>query len=236
MTPEQRDRLDLIRARSNSGVLQAEDVLHDARDPASPLHECFTWDDSEAAEAYRLLQAKNVIRIAVRFLPVPDVRVQRVNVTLRDYVRNDPQPEATDAISELFSMNAREAEITVQIYALMQEKEHLRSILMASPSGFENELYALDLFMRGVPMGDLIEVINQAGDGEIYREADVLGWIKKYGGHRPRHWSARLAKEQWDVDEGQNFGAVFGVPPYQPPTKVTVRSSTREIQHAAGHH
>jgi len=49
-------------------VAQAEDhaaprvLLDAARDPSSPLHHNFTWDDGEAAERYRLAQAGALYR------------------------------------------------------------------------------------------------------------------------------------------------------------------------------
>lgn len=40
-----------------------EEVLEKARDENSELHKCFEWNDSVAAEKYRLQQAGNVIRM-----------------------------------------------------------------------------------------------------------------------------------------------------------------------------
>lgn len=37
-------------------------LLDDARDPSSPFHAYFEWDDGEAAERYRLSQASQLIR------------------------------------------------------------------------------------------------------------------------------------------------------------------------------
>lgn len=49
----------------HEGLLKAEDVVAFARNPESALHECFDWDDSEAAENWRLSQARAVIRLCV---------------------------------------------------------------------------------------------------------------------------------------------------------------------------
>lgn len=38
-----------------------EEVLEKAKDPASELHKCFEWDDTKAAEKYRLYQARQVM-------------------------------------------------------------------------------------------------------------------------------------------------------------------------------
>lgn len=49
-------------SRLNGGRLTPQAVVDDARDPASPLHERFEWDDSTAAHQYRLSQARELIR------------------------------------------------------------------------------------------------------------------------------------------------------------------------------
>lgn len=41
------------------------DVVEKARDENTELHKCFEWDDSIAAEKYRITQAGNVIRCLV---------------------------------------------------------------------------------------------------------------------------------------------------------------------------
>lgn len=56
--------LELLRQQSK-GELTPEDVLNDARNPNSPLHSYFEWDDSAAAEQHRLNQARGLIRAVV---------------------------------------------------------------------------------------------------------------------------------------------------------------------------
>lgn len=41
--------------------VKPEQVLDKARNESSELHKCFDWDDSSAAEKYRLFQARNVL-------------------------------------------------------------------------------------------------------------------------------------------------------------------------------
>lgn len=38
-----------------------EEILEKAKDPDSELHKCFEWDDSVAAEKYRLQQARTIM-------------------------------------------------------------------------------------------------------------------------------------------------------------------------------
>jgi len=56
--------LEEIRSRYG-GILRAEDVVEFARDETTCLHSHFEWDDTEAAEQYRLEQARRVIRLRV---------------------------------------------------------------------------------------------------------------------------------------------------------------------------
>jgi len=60
--------LEDIRAE-NGGILKPEDVVERASDPSNVLHSRFTWDDTEAAQQYRLWQARHLIKICVTVLP-----------------------------------------------------------------------------------------------------------------------------------------------------------------------
>lgn len=57
--------LEQIR-KSNGGFLRPSDVVEHARDENSALHSHFTWDDTEAAEKYRLAEARALIRVCVK--------------------------------------------------------------------------------------------------------------------------------------------------------------------------
>lgn len=58
------EHIDLLR-KECKGELTPGDVVDDARNPNSPLHSFFEWDDSEAAEQFRLSQARGLIRAVV---------------------------------------------------------------------------------------------------------------------------------------------------------------------------
>ena len=53
-------RLEEI-ARNNGGVLRPMDVVQDARQPDSPLHELFEWDVEEAAYEHWMHTARRII-------------------------------------------------------------------------------------------------------------------------------------------------------------------------------
>lgn len=63
--------LEMLRKKFK-GELTPKDVLDDARHNNSPLHSFFEWDDSEAAEQYRLQQARGLIRSVVAIYTQPD--------------------------------------------------------------------------------------------------------------------------------------------------------------------
>lgn len=68
--------LDLAR---RDGSITPESVVEAATDPASPLHNHFTWDDTEAARRYRLVEAGHLIRryrIVVETAPDRKVKVR----------------------------------------------------------------------------------------------------------------------------------------------------------------
>lgn len=52
---------ELRAIHSRDGVLTCEAVLDAARPKNSPLHDYFTWEDSRAAERYRLIEAGKLI-------------------------------------------------------------------------------------------------------------------------------------------------------------------------------
>lgn len=54
--------IELERIRQEHGVIHPDAVVERARDPLSPLHNGFQWDDSEAAKAHRKDQARGLIR------------------------------------------------------------------------------------------------------------------------------------------------------------------------------
>ncbi len=58
------EELERIR-NANCGKLETGEVVRWAADPTSPLHSCFTWDNERAAQAYRLDEARSLIRMVV---------------------------------------------------------------------------------------------------------------------------------------------------------------------------
>jgi hypothetical protein len=70
-------------AALNGGILRPADVVDAARPVSSVLHSQFEWDDTEAAEQYRLWQARQVIRVTVEYCQQVGREI-KVFVSLKD--------------------------------------------------------------------------------------------------------------------------------------------------------
>lgn len=52
----------VVEALTTTGDASPQALLDAARDPASPAHKWFEWDDAKAGEQYRLIQARYYLR------------------------------------------------------------------------------------------------------------------------------------------------------------------------------
>ena len=80
-------------ARANRGNLTPEAVLKNAKSASSPIHDYFTWDDTEAAHKMRLLEAATLIR----------------SVKVRVEMHDQDEPIVTRAFVNVRSTEADEA-------------------------------------------------------------------------------------------------------------------------------
>lgn len=65
--------------KANKEVLTPEIVLKNAASEASPIHNCFTWDDSEAAKKCRLIEAQMLIR-SIKVIVEPHPQAKPIQV------------------------------------------------------------------------------------------------------------------------------------------------------------
>lgn len=64
-------------AKRNGGVLKVDDVIEEAKNVNSVLHQHFEWDDSEAAEHYRRQQARALIqRCRIQLVETEPVKIR----------------------------------------------------------------------------------------------------------------------------------------------------------------
>jgi len=102
-----------IRALEKRGKIDPHEVVLAAQDPDSPLHECFTWDDAEAASQFRLEQARALIR-RVKFEVLTEDATERV-------VRYVPSPDPKrpfNSLPEMKSENQAVATLAAEVAML----------------------------------------------------------------------------------------------------------------------
>jgi len=90
------------------GRLDPKDVVDEARDPRSPLHKSFTWNDDEAAEQWRLQQARQLIR-SIKIERVENTQEPRTVKFVRAFV-HDPVNDgylATEDVAKLPDVRER---------------------------------------------------------------------------------------------------------------------------------
>jgi hypothetical protein len=121
------ERLEQLR-QTGDGVLDAVDVVVDARAASSPLHHCFEWDDKRAAHEHRVETARQLIKAIVVTVPDGDGVVPAFTVAATSddkrpkFVRKDKAPVFTmpaktrqdrihEAYAELRRFRSRFAEL-----------------------------------------------------------------------------------------------------------------------------
>lgn len=85
------------------GELTPQDILDDARHDNSPLHNFFEWNDSAAAEQYRLQQARGLIRAVVAIYTREDEGKPAVRTKAYVHINEPSAPhyrEASHAMSQ----------------------------------------------------------------------------------------------------------------------------------------
>ena len=79
------ETIEALKSELGKDYIEAEDLLNASRAENAPLHSCFEWDDTIAAEKYRLNQAGDIIRnITVKIIDAsekPQVVRALVNVS-----------------------------------------------------------------------------------------------------------------------------------------------------------
>lgn len=108
VTEQIRSRINEIASRQG-GRIRPDDVVQDARDPESPLHERFEWNADKAAQAHWLDTARELIR-AVRVQVTTDTTIVSSVAYVRDpSVDADEQGYVSIAMLRSDSELAREA-------------------------------------------------------------------------------------------------------------------------------
>jgi hypothetical protein len=51
----------------HGGIITPDQLVEAATPISHPLHEYFTWDDTEAAHRFRIMEARTILRVAVEY-------------------------------------------------------------------------------------------------------------------------------------------------------------------------
>ena len=122
------ERIATIEA-ANGGHLTASHLVDDARPEDAPLHPCFEWDDSEAAERYREDQARHLIRSVY---VVPDGRAESAPVLHHVHVKlpdvGNCYVTTARAVSDDELREQVEADALKAFHALRERYRHIQSL------------------------------------------------------------------------------------------------------------
>lgn len=91
--PAQKAGEYLRELKETHGVLNKKILLDESRDDDALLHDCFEWDDTVAAESYRLDQAQKFINNIVCVV-VDDHGIERNSEPVRAFVNTAKQENA----------------------------------------------------------------------------------------------------------------------------------------------
>jgi hypothetical protein len=91
------ERLEAIRAAK--GKLTAEDILEDATQEDSPLHNGFEWNDAAAGHQHRLNQARKMV-VSIRVLDSPAAKPTIAYVSVRTPDKGRSYVPTIEALSD----------------------------------------------------------------------------------------------------------------------------------------
>lgn len=123
--PDAQDAGEYIEAiKKRRGGITPQLLVIEANKKRSPLHDCFEWDDSKAAEEYRVVQAREILRFLV-IMVEPETEVEEVRY-VRAFVA-PPEIEQDDGASYVTIEQVRSNEDLHEAY-LRQLKCELDAI------------------------------------------------------------------------------------------------------------
>ena len=89
-----------LKLLADENKLSPVQVLEIAKDVNSPLHDLFEWDDTVAAEKYRLLQAQKIIQQIVIVNDHPNAEVREVRAFVTECKNNGHYQVITKVIED----------------------------------------------------------------------------------------------------------------------------------------
>lgn len=108
------------------GLLRPHALVDDARDPSSPGHSYFEWDDAIAGEAHRIEQARRLIRsIRVEYKPTPRSDTRSVRAYWPDRTEPVGYRRTADIAGDPIGKEVMLAEMAREWRALKRRYEHM---------------------------------------------------------------------------------------------------------------
>lgn len=133
-----------LREMEKDGRLTPTEVLEEARSPESPLHDQFNWNDTEAAEKYRLMQASRlIVRLRV------NVTVHSVPLRVPVYVRD---PEVAGSFRNIETVRSHEDASRAVIVDEMKRVTNAvrRAKTVAAALGLTDEISQIDALAASI--------------------------------------------------------------------------------------
>jgi len=131
---------ELNRIEQRDGALQPETIVDEARPVSSPLHQYFTWNNSEAAELYRRWEARKLIQsVRVIYDGKKDGTIVRAYVSLvnddeRGYYGMARVLSDSDLRAQLLAKALQEAESWRERYEHLEELSEIVSSIKKTKS------------------------------------------------------------------------------------------------------
>lgn len=111
-----------------------QDILEKARDESTELHKCFTWDDSVAAERWRVHEARVITRqLVIREQEVPkdrpEVRLFYKTDNESGYKPTELIVQKEDEYKELLKRAYEELRIFKRKYSMLKELQEIFDLI-----------------------------------------------------------------------------------------------------------
>jgi len=129
MTNDQLKKQLLKIQKCNGGSLSPVAVVDAARAADHPLHNRFEWDDSKAGEAYRIEQARRMIRAVVTVVNAAGAEIETRAFVALSTTKGTPEPyisitavtSSKDLMEVLLADARRDAESFAAKYAILKK-------------------------------------------------------------------------------------------------------------------
>ena len=105
---------------ANHGLLNPELVINAAREEGSVLHPFFEWDDGVAAERYRLVQARGLMRRVNVFATRRDRQTQTITLSTTRAFQSRPSQRSArggyESVADILADAEKRAELVASVY------------------------------------------------------------------------------------------------------------------------